>query len=360
MFGHNFKYAFLTLLKNKMLIFWTFAFPIIMGVFFYMAFSNIENSEKLDIIDIAIVDNDNFNNSQAFKETFKTLSDDNNEDRLFKTTYVSEEVAGKLLSEDKISGYLVLKEEPKVIVKESGINETILKYVVEEIIQTEDIIENVVNYKLQSNQVEGGNLNTIYADIYAEVLKMQEDNEQIKNIDSGNLSYIMIEYYTLIAMAALYGGIFGMVVINQNLANMSNNGKRVAISPISKGKLILSSVVASYLMQIIGLILLFLFTIFVLKVDYGENLLFIVLTALVGAFAGLSLGIAVASLFKTNENTKTGIIIAVTMMGCFLSGMMGPQIKYMVDKNMPILNKINPASMITDAFYSLYYYDTMN
>ena len=31
-----------------------------------------------------------------------------------------------------------------------------------------------------------------------------------------------------------------------------------------------------------------------------------------------------------------------------------------VDKNMPIINKLNPASMITDGFYSLYYYDTLD
>ena len=31
---HNFKYSFKTLFKNKMLIFWTFAFPIILGTFF--------------------------------------------------------------------------------------------------------------------------------------------------------------------------------------------------------------------------------------------------------------------------------------------------------------------------------------
>ena len=32
-----------------------------------MAFSNIENSEKLNTINIAIVDNENFQNSEIFK-----------------------------------------------------------------------------------------------------------------------------------------------------------------------------------------------------------------------------------------------------------------------------------------------------
>ena len=68
----------------------------------------------------------------------------------------------------------------------------------------------------------------------------------------------------------------------------------------------------------------------------------------------------VATTIKSNENTKTGILIAITMLGCFLSGMMGITMKYIVDKNIPIINKINPASMITDGFYSLYYYDTLD
>lgn len=55
MFLHNFKYTFKTLFKNKSLIFWTFAFPIILGTLFHMAFSDIESSEKLHTIKIAII-----------------------------------------------------------------------------------------------------------------------------------------------------------------------------------------------------------------------------------------------------------------------------------------------------------------
>lgn len=331
MFIHNFKYSFKTLFRNKMLIFWTFAFPIILGTFFNMAFSDIENSEKLDIINIAIIDNDDFKNNEIFKESFKTLSDEENEDRLFNTKYVTEEEAKKLLKNDEITGYMLLeKDKPKVVVTTSGINETIFKYVTEEITQTSDII----------------------------MIQNQEAN--IENISSSNLSYTMIEFYTLIAMACLYGGILGMTAINQNLANMSGKGKRVSVAPTSKGKVILSSVLASYLTQLIGIAILFLYTIFVLKVDYGTNLPLIILLGMVGSLAGLSMGLAIGTVLKTNDNIKTGIVISATMLGCFLSGMMGITMKYIIDKNIPIINKINPASMITDGFYSLYYYDTLD
>jgi len=361
MFIHNFKYSLKTLFRNRGLIFWTFAFPIILGTLFNMAFSNIESSEKLEIINIAIVDNDVLNKEAIFKETFNELSDEKNEERLFCTKYTDLEKAKEMLEKDEITGYILLTEDnPKVVVTTSGINQTILKYVVEEITQNTQIINNLSEVKI-NEQMNSGNYNIDYKKIYSEVSNIIADEEvTLKNISNSNLSYTMIEFYTLIAMTCLYGAMFGVVAINQNLANMSNNGKRVSVSPITKGKMILGSAFASYITQLVGIALLFVYTIFVLKVDYGTNLPLIILLTLIGCFAGLSLGIAIASLIKANDNIKTGIVISVTMLGCFLSGMMGITMKYVVDKNIPIINKINPASMITDGFYSLYYYNTLD
>lgn len=361
MFIHNFKYAFKTLFRNRMLIFWTFAFPIILGTFFNLAFSNIENSEKLKIIDIAIVDNEEFQNNESFKEAFQTLSNQENEDRLFNTKYVTEEKAKELLENNEITGYMILKEEnPKVVVNTSGINETIFKYVTEEITQTTEIVKSMAEEEI-TKEIMAGNYQIDYQKIYQNIQDVAQNQEaNIKNISNSNLSYTMIEFYTLIAMACLYGGILGMVAINQNLPNMTNNGKRVAVSPTAKSKLVWSSVLASYITQLIGLLLLFLYTIFVLKVDYGDNLPLIIILAMTGSLAGLTMGIAIGTLLKSNENIKTGILISITMLGCFLSGMMGITMKYIVDKNIPIVNKLNPASMITDGFYSLYYYDTLD
>lgn len=364
MFTHNLKYSLKTLFKNKSLIFWTFAFPIILATFFNMAFSDIEKNEKLEIIDIAIIDNESWNENKIYKETFEALGNNKNNEQLFEISYVTEEEAKELLEKNKISGYLLLEEEPKVVVQTNGINQTVLKQVVEEIEETSDVFQNIfskkMNDKITESTIKGENVknqNALYQEIYQEITKLlNEEKVEIKDISNKNLSYTMIEFYTLIAMTCLYGGILGMTAINKCLANMSHNGKRISISPISKTKLIISSVLASYLTQLIGIVLLFFYTIFIIKVDYGTNLPQIILLTLVGSLAGLSLGVFTGTIFKTSENTKVGIIIAFTMLGCFLSGMMGITMKYIIDKNIPILNKINPANMITDGFYSLYYY----
>ena len=322
MFIHNFKYSLKTLFRNKALIFWTFAFPIILGTFFNMAFSNIESSEKLDIINIAIIKNDDFNNNEIFKTAFEELSDKNNDDRLFETRYTTEEEAKKLLEDEEIVGYMKLvNDEPKLTFTTSGINETIFKYVSEEITQTSNIIKYLSEEEIKKEMI-AGNYNIDYESIYNRVIELtEEDNVRLNNVSNSNLSYTMIEFYTLIAMACLYGGLLGAVAINQNLANMTNQGKRVSVSPTSKGKIILSSVLASYITQLVGVALLFLYTIFVLKVDYGNKLGLDIALAMAGSLAGLSIGVAVATTIKSNDNVKTGIIIAITMLGCFLSGM---------------------------------------
>ena len=344
MFIHNFKYAFQTLFKNKMLIFWTFAFPIILGTLFNMAFSNIENSEKMQTINIAIIENEDFKNNEMFKKSFKNLSE---EEELFNTQYTTEEKAKEMLNQGEIIGYMKLEgNKPTLTFATNGADETIFKYVTEEIEQTNELIKNIAEMQKEVN---------------IEVLEMiEEDSVKLKNISNDHLSYTMIEFYTLIAMTCLYGGMLSMVSINQTLANMSNKGKRIAVSPTKKSTIILSSLLASYIVQLIGLAILFVYTLLVLKVDYGEHTIFIILLAIAGSFAGLTLGTFVGTLLKTSENTKTGILIALTMFWCYLSGMMGITMKYLVDTNVPMINQINPTSMITDGFYSLYYYETLD
>lgn len=360
MFIHNFKYSFKVLIRNKGLIFWTFAFPILLGLFFYLAFSDIEKNETFDFINIAVVNNDDFKNDEVFSNAIKELSDKNNKNRVFNTKYTSLEKSKKLLKDKEITGYLeITKEDASITVNSSGINETILKYVVDEIKNNKKLINNLVKNEIIKSQSYSEYIN--YEQIYNKVIKtINENSVKLNNISNKNLSYTMIEYYSLIAMTCLYGSMLSMYITNFKLANMNSIGKRTSVSKASKTNLILSSLLSSYIVQLIGLSLLFIFTIFILKVDFENNLLHIILLSLVGSFAGLTLGVFVSSCFKTNEGNKIGILISFIMLGSFLSGMMGVTMKYVIDKNIPIINKLNPVSMITDGLYSLYYYNTLD
>lgn len=361
MFIHNLKYTVISLLKNKTLIFWTFAFPIILGIFFNMAFSNVEKDEKLNCFDIAVVNNENFKNQEIYQETLKKLSDENSEDKLFNIKYVNQKEADELLNDSKIEGYLLFENDtPKIVVKKSDNYQTIMKFVVDEIEQNKIIINNLANKEIEK-EIKKGNTNFDTEKITTDILnKINSENIILKDKSSSNLSYMMVEYYTLIAMACMYSGMLGLSAINGSLANMSNKGKRIAVSPTKKSIIVLSSLIGSYLVSIIGIALLLLFLLFGLKVNFGNNLFLVIVLSLIGDLAGISLGVLIASVFKVSEGAKTGITIAITMFLSVLSGMMGVTLKYVIDTNMPIVNKLNPNNLITDGFYSLYYYNTLD
>ena len=360
MFYHNFKYNLKILFRNMSLVFWTYIFPILLGTLFSLAFSNIENKEKLDIINIDVVNDNNFNKSIAYNETIKILSDEESSDRLFNTKYTSLEESKKDLENNDITGYLLFNDvdEVTIYVNSNGINETVLRYVMDEVKSNKIMMESIIK-----KETLNGNYNVITDyDSYVNEIKnlINVDNIKLNDISNKNMSYTMIEYYSLIAMACMYGGMISMTIINKMLPNMDAVGKRVAVSKLSKGKMLLSSLLSGYVVQLIGLIILFIYTILVLNVDYGSNLIYVILLALLGSMAGLSLGMMLASALKVNENAKMGMLIAISMSGSFLAGMMGVTTKYVIDKNVPLLNKINPVNMITDGLYSLYYYSSLN
>ena len=53
---------------------------------------------------------------------------------------------------------------------------------------------------------------------------------------------------------------------------------------------------------------------------------------------------------------KIGIVMAVSMFSCFLSGLMMGQMKGIIAEHIPWLNKINPATVVADSLFSLNMY----
>jgi ABC-2 type transport system permease protein len=93
-------------------------------------------------------------------------------------------------------------------------------------------------------------------------------------------------------------------------------------------------------------------------VSFGNQLGYIALTCIIGTITGVTFGTCVAAVVKRSEGLKIGILIGLSMTMSFLSGMMYDKMKYIVATKLPVLGYLNPSNLITDSFYSLYYYDT--
>lgn len=98
----------------------------------------------------------------------------------------------------------------------------------------------------------------------------------------------------------------------------------------------------------------------VLKVDLTYHLPLEILTLFLATLTGVSLGFFVGSIGNGSKTLKESISISTIMVLYFLSGLMVANMKIIVNNFCPVLNKINPAVLISDAFYSLSVYNTYN
>ena len=335
MFKHLFMNKMKILLKNKAMLFWSLIFPFILGTFFHLALGNVGEAFEMEVIPVAVVDNQYYQEDKILKEVISSLSKEN-ENQLFNTVYVDESEAQKLLDNEEIDGYILLKEDnnPQMIVKTNGINQTIIKSVLDEYYQMSNATTQMINYNPEI--LYNGVLETLY-----------EEKNYITDDSNENIDFSINYFFTLIAMTCLYGSLIGLEVIKDCEANLSKKGARMCIAPVNKFK--------------IALALLFLYLIFVFNINFGNQILPTVVLAMVGCLAGTSLGTFVGVSNRKSEGFKIGILISVTMTCCFFSGMMGViDIKVFFDETFPLLAKINPVNIITDGLYSLFAYDNLD
>lgn len=349
MFKHLFINKMKILLKNKAMLFWTLIFPFVLGTFFQLALGNIGESFKMEVIPVAVVDNKYYQEDEILKGVISSLSEDN-ENKLFETVYVDENKAEEMLNNEEIDGYILLNENnnPQMIVKQNGVNQTIIKSVLDEYLQMTSATKQMINY----------NPEVIYNGILE---SMHKEKNYVVDDSTENIDFSINYFFTLIAMTCLYGSLIGLDVIKDCEANLSKKGARMCMAPVNKFKVIIASLFAGYVIQLVALALLFAYLIFVFNINFGNQVLPTVILSMVGCLAGTALGTFVGVSNKKSEGFKIGILIALTMTCCFFSGMMGViDIKVFFDETFPILAKINPINIITDGLYSLFAYNNLD
>lgn len=350
MFLHNYIYRLKCIVRDRQMMFWTLLFPIILATLFNLSLSNISGAEKFSKIKIAVVNNAEYVKNADFKTALLSVSSPDKsggKSSLFDVKYTSKEEADKLLENKKIEGYIYFDNGIKLIVRESGLNQTIIKDFLDDFKQTSSTVGTIISKN--PSAMQNGLLKSVSnrIDYIKEVSASKSAPDNIVNY-----------FYALIAMSCLYGGFWGLKEVVSIQANQSPQGARVNMAPTSKLKVFLVSMLAAATVQQTEIFALLGYLILILKVNFGSQLGYVVLTSIIGTITGVTFGACISSIVKKGEGIKTGIFIGSTMAMSFLSGLMVGNMKYIINENIPILGYLNPANLITDCFYSLYYYNT--
>ena len=170
----------------------------------------------------------------------------------------------------------------------------------------------------------------------------------------GNVQF----FYALIAMACLYGCFIGFGSAIGIQANITPLAARRCVTPTHKLKLILTDQLTSFALGYVDVIILILYLRYILNLDFQGQM---------GKNAVVSFskshrciyGNVIGSFGKMQEGVRIGLMLGISMVSSFLAGLMNGNMKDIVEKSVPFVNRINPASLISDAFYCINVYDDM-
>ena len=345
----NFKYALLRLMRNKANLFWILVFPIVLGCFFKIAFSNITASETFHTITVAVVEGDNAD-ATAFHTMIEQLSGDS-EDAMLSATFCDDKKARTLLEKGKVDGIFYTTDTVELAVNsdlsDASINQSILQSLLTQYYLNRDLIVQILT-------TNPGNIESLVDSIGQSVDTRKEVSLTRNNTDTYDQYF-----YNLIAMACLYTAMGGINLAINNSANLSSLAARKTIAPAKRAALIGTELLAIILFESLLNMVSFLFIVTVLGVHMTTHLGLALLTILISTTFSITFGMFLGCVGPKSEGGKTGLMFAVVMPLCFLSGLMMGTMRMVVEKYAPFVNRINPAALISDSFYALNNYDTL-
>lgn len=313
-------------LRTKNNVTWNIIFPIVLGTLFFGAFSSIYKGQRHSVIKVAIV-----GEGSVIQNVLEGITYDDDTD-MFDVVIVDSEEGNKLLEDEKVTGLIVPMEnmDVKVYIKENGINQSILSDVVGQYRQV----------------IMSGGMSAVEDKTFAVSKGMAGENKD------PYISY----FYNLIAMISIMGAMTAAMCLSTSNPGEETVGVRELAAPINKPLYELTKLAATACFQIITIVIALVYYINILGISFGSDIGYIYVTAILAVLFGQSLGFAIAHLYSFKNNQKVTMIMLLTLGGGFLSGLYVADMKSVIETKCPIINRINPSTVITDAFYALNIY----
>ncbi len=325
--------------RNKNEMFWSLLFPLILGTLFGLTFGKGSSMmEKMNPIPVAVVKEGN-----AIFETFLHALDEDT----IALTEMEEDEAEAALKEGTIEGIFYSRSTPALSVSGVQIQESILTALLEGYLQNQQMMEKI-GEKNPLGLLKASGTISDYRDYIG---KTGAGGNELDD----TLSY----FFALISMACLFGAFTGMTTAVNLRADQSALAARRSVAPTGRLKLVISEMLADFTILYLNICVLLLYLHFVLGISFGDKWPMLIPVCVLGSMTGIAWGIFIGSL-RIGDGCKIGLLVGSSLVMSFLSGLMFGGMKYILEKHMPILNRINPAALIADAFYSISVYENIS
>lgn len=360
----TFKMTLKSLVRTPAILIWCVVFPLALTSLFMIMFSNLSSDGTLDPISVAVVEDENWNDSN-FSEVVDTLNEEG-DDRLLSVTSVKTAKEGRaLIDEQRVSGMYAVNDKGKPVVtlapdnyagtpEKSSLYGTILQRIADGYEQ---------NYALVKNAIEDNPFRLVVRQSLTDALDITVEAEKFsatRAVPDETVRY----YYVLLAMVALLAGSqAASLAVSELQPNISELGARRFVSGTGHARQLLGVLLGCWLVSAVCTAITFAFIRFVVGIDFAgrEGLCLVGLAA--STLCSTALGALVSALpLKGGADVRSGLLIAITMGLCVFAGLFGQFSMSLADniaQACPAEAWLNPPRLISDMFYSLYYYDSI-
>ena len=359
-----YSYYIKKIFRTKTVVFWGLAFPIILGSLFYFAFGSIYGQQSSRAMKVAIVGEGA--ESHAFVKVLEGLTYENG-NKMMDLTFTTEDAARAMLRLDAagdkqakaVFGSTIEKDETGETKRVIGIikigSDGSVTLTIAENDMYQSILAGIVSsYRAKADLLADSAQRGEEAFAKAEA-SVAKDMEYVvsQGAQGENKDPYVPYFYNLIAMMCMLASTNILDAVVSLQPNCSNTGLRVGASGVSKFKFEAGVILAVLTFQLICMGIALFYLLGILKIRFGGEIPMIIVTSVLGVLMGCGLGYFVSHIGRFTYGVKNTILTLITMGGGAISGLYAVQLKAVVEESAPIINRINPMSVITDAFYSL-------
>ncbi|MBP5606904.1 MAG: ABC transporter permease [Lachnospiraceae bacterium] len=350
-----FRYHLLRALRNKNYLFWCMLFPLAIMLCMNAAFGNIYDAEnRIDPKKAIVICESGSYFATHFSELISGFAKDDSEQKFFDLVNAGSAEKGKELLLDSSAEILFVAAEEDIEV-----------FLSEDHSPTSGIIAKTIvdryktGFALLNDLYE--NAENVADEAFEEIAKDLEKNlsytAQEKGIFANSPNPYTWFFFSTLVMGIFFNAMTGVNLVSDLKADVSGEAMRLSVSPAKKGIMIFYAFIA----RLIPSVIITLFHLAVmrlgLKIPLGHDPLRLIIFVTVADIFSICFGVICGLIFKGTLVSRENKTTAVLMTSVFISGEMVAELPGIIEKNIPLLNDINPATIMNMALYRLAMYN---
>lgn len=351
--GAVYVYQIRTVMRDKALMVWVLAFPILLSLIFMAMFSGIEDGIAPSPIPVGIVEDAAYSQAQGLEQMVSAISDDAapSSHLIDPTVHTDVTEAEAAAHEGLTDGYIVVVDgEPTLRLTTRG-NAT----------ATSEVLRAVLDSYVQTgaqHQAITAALAPTGADPQA-VARIGQEHTYTREVSVTTVPGTLDTpyYFSLLALACAMGMNVSMLAVQAITATSSHLGARRTLAALPRWQVLTAVLAASWTVIVVCLLVGTAFIRFVVGIDFGLYEPWVVLAIAVASLMACGAGAALGT-----TRMSGGIVAGIATLLSLFTGLYGEgsrQLADAVEKAVPLLAHANPLWQTTHAFHSLLYYDTL-